>query len=204
MDYDLLQRLGLEARATTGARGDAVELGAHVDYGKQQLYVAERSLTDATGASSQATVLGAETALGQKGTAYTEYQFGRFTGGIRNQTLLGVRQRWTITDGLSLLTAGEHTRLAATPEEATREALALGLDTNHRGPRRRATTKCGASAAGRAAADGHEQPRARPRRRFSLLGKHRYSYTEDPTSPAAGRFLGRSAGAAFVRPTTIG
>jgi uncharacterized repeat protein (TIGR01451 family) len=201
VDYRLRDRLALKASATDGSNGEAAEVGLVYDLDKHRLYVSERVVNDTTRGRSTATVLGSESALGEDGSVYTEYQWGRSGGEDTNQSLVGARKRWGLTDGLSVLLSGEYSEIDTTPTVTTRYALAAGVSyDNGRGLKLSTRNEVRREEGGRDLdqflSTNHAEYAFTPD--LKILGTARYSLTSDSAiGPTEAEFDELSIGLAY-------
>ena len=112
-----------EAGAAVGIGDIEVDLGEEVAAGRR----GERLVDDRSSGRSTATVLGSESDIGDDGSVYTEYQWGRSAGEDTNQSLVGARKRWGVTDRLSVLASMEFSEIDTSPTTTTRYAVAFGV-----------------------------------------------------------------------------
>ncbi|MFQ5935414.1 MAG: hypothetical protein ACE5LB_03290, partial [Acidiferrobacterales bacterium] len=127
VDYRLLDKLTLGAQVTGGSRGDSAQLGLTYEHGKHRIYFNERMVDDRANGRSTATVVGTESDIGESGKFYTEYQWARTGQDTDNLSLIGMRRRWDIGQGLDLLLLGERSEIDTDLEKTVRYALAAGL-----------------------------------------------------------------------------
>jgi hypothetical protein len=182
VDYRLRDRLSLTASVTTGTNGEAAEVGLVYDLDKHRLYVSERVVDDRRSGRSTATVIGSESAFGEDASVYTEYQWGRGHGEETNQSLVGARKHWGITDRLSVLVFGEFSEIDTAPTVTRRYALAVGVSyDNGRGLRLSTRNEVRREDGGRDLdqflSTNHAEYALSPA--LKILGSARYSLTSD-------------------------
>ena len=204
LDYQVLPPLSLQARAIRGTLGEAIQAGLVLGRGRGRAYLTQRLKEDQS-VRSTATIVGGESALGRSGKVYTEYQVEHADNGDRALSLIGLQRHWDPAPGLQFLLSAEHTEIDSKPEVTRRDAIATGLSYVHPSGFK-ATTRD----------EIRREPGARERLQyltsnqvefklnpdFTLLGKYRYSRTEDrDLGTIDAEFEERSLGLAF-RPVT--
>jgi hypothetical protein len=126
LQYQLTQRLGLDARASTGSLGGSLQGGATYATGGGSVYLNQR-FTDERATSTSATVLGAQAPIGRGSRAYTEYQWEQAAAGSRRLSLLGLQRQWRQGPGVTVFVSGEYGRTDASAGATRRGTLAGGL-----------------------------------------------------------------------------
>jgi hypothetical protein len=200
VDYRALAGLSLQASATQGTLGDAVQGGAFLTLDGNRLYVTERFNRDSSG-SGAATVIGAESPFGPHGKVYSEYQWERSAAGDRNLSLIGAQKQWDVGPGLSVLLSGEFSDIDSAAGPTSRSAFAAGLSCVlpagfKASTRDELRLEKGAENRVQYLTSNLIEFKLRPD--LTALGKYRYSRTRDTVAGAdEAAFEERSIGLAF-------
>ena len=204
LDYQVLPPLSLQARATHGTLGEAIQAGLVLGRGSERAYVTERQKEDQS-VRSTATIVGGEAALGRSGKVYTEYQVEHADNGDRALSLIGMQRHWDPAQGFQFLLSAEHTEIESNTGAIRRDAVATGFS-YVRPSGFKATTRDeirrepGTSERLQYLTSNQVEFRLNPD--FTLLGKYRYSRTRDrDLGTTEAEFEERSLGLAY-RPVT--
>lgn len=180
-EYQVNDHLALQADGAVGTQGTAAEAGAIVTLDKSRIYLKER-LADDQGGRSTSTIVGGEQPIGPSSKIYTEYQWEKTASGNRTISLLGAQKQWDIQPGLQLLVTGEHGRIAANPSNSDRYSLAAGI--NYGRPdslkftsRGEVRWEKGSQKLLQYLTTNQLEYKLNPD--FTIVGKYRYSVTED-------------------------
>jgi hypothetical protein len=182
LQYQLFDKLALDASGTTGTRGQSAQGGLILSLDKgQRVYVNQR-LTDESGGRSSSTVLGAEAPVGETAKIYTEYQWEHTDQADRNVSLLGARRQWEAVKGLDVFLSGELSNIDSDDEDTTRYTVAGGLSYAHPSgfkatTREEIRRETGAEDRLQFLTTNTLELKLNPD--FTALGKFRYSQTED-------------------------
>ncbi|MEM9056289.1 MAG: OmpA family protein, partial [Pseudomonadota bacterium] len=179
--------LTLNASATSGSRGTAAQAGLTLDVAGRSFYLSQRVAGSLAGSDELATILGAESPMGENGQMYTEYQWGGSADRVDVRSLMGLRRRWNVSDGLSLSFSAEQSTIDSGPTGTDRYAVVAGMGYDSgRGltfsGRTEWRNERGAQNLDQllTVADLEYTLGAG----FTLLGKARYGYTRNPEQPA--------------------
>lgn len=127
MEYSASDELALSARATSGDRGQAAEVGARFKLLGHKMHLSQRFSAEPGSGTDTTTVIGTSTPFGSDGKVYTEYQWGSVDDYRNLRTLLGLNRNWELSEGLTLFLSGEHSSLANGQTGSDRYAIAAGL-----------------------------------------------------------------------------
>jgi outer membrane protein OmpA-like peptidoglycan-associated protein len=198
VQYQLFDKLALDASGTTGTRGQSAQGGLilSLDDG-QRVYVNQR-LADEAGGRTSATVLGAEAPVGQSARIYSEYQWQHSPGDDRNVSLFGARRQWEAVKGLDVFLSGELSSIDADSQDTTRYSVAGGVsyataDGFKASSRQEIRRETGDLDRFQYLTSNTVELKLSPD--FTALGKLRYSHTDD---------LDRDQTEAFFRQYTVG
>ena len=198
--YQVLPSLSLELKGTDGSRGESAQLGAIWNRGDQRLYLSRRLADDQAGKKTS-TILGAEAPLGRNTKVYSEYQWEDTGSEDRTISLVGIQQQWEIGEGFKLVASGELSDVDSDSSNMSRSALAVGASySNGEGFlwSSRGEIRFEDGTQDRMQYLTVNQVDWKFTLDWTLLGKYRYSKTEDDdTNETESRFDERSIGFAF-------
>jgi len=107
LQYQMLERLALEASATHGTLGRSARGGATLTVGGGQVYVREQAADQGSG-TTRTTVLGGAVPLGPTSRVYSEYQWEGIGPEAQRTSLVGLEQGWRPGQGMELSVTAEH------------------------------------------------------------------------------------------------
>ncbi|NNG47182.1 MAG: hypothetical protein HKM86_08745 [Deltaproteobacteria bacterium] len=203
-EYQVHPSFALQASGTTGTTGEAAQGGAVLTLGNGRIYLTERMADDQAGRTTT-TVLGSEKGFGTSSKIYTEYQWGHGDDGDRNVSLTGARWQKDLAKGFRLLLAGEYSDVVSRTQNTSRYTISTGLSYDHPSGIRASTRnevrkENGDTERLQFLTSNHIEWKFNPD--FTLLGKYRYSRTEDQKlDRTEAEFEERSIGVAY-RPVT--
>jgi hypothetical protein len=131
LQYQLFDKLALNASGTTGTRGQSAQGGLILSLDKGQRVYMNQRLTDESGGRTSSTVLGAEAPVGDSAKIYSEYQWEHTQTDDRNVSLLGARRQWEAVKGLDVFLSGELSNIDSDDQDTTRYTVAGGLSYAH-------------------------------------------------------------------------
>ncbi len=198
--YQVAKSVALDFRATDGTLGQSAELGAVVKSGDTDIYLAQRAAEDRAGRKNT-TVLGARSPLGPSTKVYGEYQWEDADAGQRKTSLVGLQRKWDVTRGLKFVMAGEAAEVQSENINTSRTAISAAV--SHSPSDRLVTVGRGEvrwerSDRRRIQLFASLQTDYKLNRDFTLLGKYRFSKTEDQqSSNLEAKFEEGSVGVAY-------
>ena len=200
IDYQALPSLALAVKASDGSRGSSAEAGATWTTGETSLYVTQR-LLDGEAGQKRAIVAGTKAPLDRHTQVYSEYQWETSSLGDKTISLTGVRRQWEVGEGLRVMLSGEGANVEGGPTGGRRTALSAGLFYSN-ARRLQASTRQEirrqTGSADRVQYFTVNQLEYRVNDSFTLLGRFRYSKTEDrDTDLVDALFEERVVGVAF-------
>jgi len=200
VEYLALPSLALNLQATDGTQGRSGQIGAIYTRGDSEIYLTQR-LSDGIEGPRKTMILGARSPFGRKSRIYSEYQWESSQAGPKTMQLLGIQRQWDPAPGLRILAGGETAKADSSSDAASRSAFSAGLYySNDRGLK----------AFTRQEVRLHEQTTSQVQYftvnqidygfspDFTLLGRYRYSKTEDrDLGTVVAKFDERTLGVAY-------
>ncbi len=200
VQYQFHPKLAAELEGTEGSLGSSAQAGLIFTTGETKLYLTERASDDRAG-ERMSTILGARSQIGPGSQVFSEYQLENTDQGDRVISLVGLQKQWDVFPGLRVMLGGESARIDSATENNDRWSLAAGLTySNAKGltlvtrneVRRQDGTQRNEQLLTYTQVDYQFSTD------FALLGKYRYSKTEDrDTSATEARFEERSIALAY-------
>ena len=200
LEYQLLPKLALSLQGTDGDRGSSARAGVAWTIGESEIYLKSQLLNDA-GSERASTIVGARSPLGKSSKIYTEYQIENDDRGERTISLFGLQRQWEPTPGFRFVLSGESSNVDTPTTADRRFAVGVGVTySNNKG-----FTLVSRNELRRETGDTENdqyvtftQVDYRWSRGLQLLGKYRYSKTEDrDTDLVAAKFNERSIALAY-------
>ena len=198
LDYQVLPSLSLEVKGTDGELGSSAQAGAVLTLGESEIYLTERSSEDVAG-DRTATVLGARSPIGESSRIYTEYQHEDGGAGERAISLVGLQKQWEVSPGYRILLSGESADTDGDSVDNSRSAVAASLSYSNGEGLSAVTSHEYRKESGSADRDQFltfNKVDYRLNHEFTLLGKYRYSKTDNRGVDEA-RLEERSLGIAY-------
>jgi len=180
-EYQVNPALALQASGALGSQGGAGLAGAVVTLDNSKVFLKERLADDQAGKSSS-TVVGGEKPIGAASKLYSEYQWEHASTGSRTISLLGTQTQWDLQPGLQLTASGEHGGIAAQTGNSERYSIAAGVNLNRP---ERLKFSCRAESRWESGSQKllqyltSNQLELKLNPDFTLVGKYRYSVSED-------------------------